>query len=126
MGLEHALASERLKTDGAEILWELDGNDTENRLVVVRNNQAVFREVVDEHLKNIDYRDGFAGRIVLPGHYGTDVIVDPRVNFGQPTVTDYGVRVDDLLSRVRAGEALDDVAADYDLPASAVASLVTA
>ncbi len=126
MGVEHALASERLKTDGAEILWDLEGDGTENRLVVIRNNQAVFREVVAEHLKKIDYRDGFAGRIVLPGHYGTDVIVDPRVNFGQPTVTDFGVRVDDVLSRVRAGEALDDVAADYDLPTSAVASLITA
>jgi uncharacterized protein (DUF433 family) len=126
MGLEHALASERLKTDGAEILWELEGGEKENRLVVVRNNQAVFREVVDEHLKNINYRDGFAGRIVLPGHYGTDVIVDPRVNFGQPTVTDYGVRVDDVLSRVRAGEAVEDVAADYDLPSAAVSNLITA
>lgn len=126
MGIEHALASERLKTDGAEILWDLEGDGKENRLVVVRNNQAVFREVVAEHLKKIDYRDGFAGRIVLPGHYGTDVIVDPRINFGQPTVTEYGVRVDDVLSRIRAGEALSDVVADYNLPSSAVASLITA
>ncbi len=127
MGLEHALASERLKTDGAEILWQLDEDGgSENRLVVVRNNQAVFGEVVREHLKNIDYRAGFAGRIVLPGHYGLDVTVDPLVNFGQPTVAEYGIRVDDLLSRVRAGEEVGRVAADYELPYDAVASLITA
>lgn len=127
MGLEHALASERLQTDGAEILWKLEEDEEkDNRLVVIRNNQAVFGEVVKEHLKKINYRDGFAGRIVLPGHYGADVTVDPLVNFGQPTVSEYGIRVDDLLSRIRAGEELEEVAADYELPTEAVSNLVTA
>jgi len=127
MGLSHALASERLQTDGAEILWHLqEQGHGESRLVVIRNNQAVFGEVVKEHLRKIDYRDGFAGRITLPGHYGADVTVDPRINYGQPTVAKYGVRVDDLLGRVKAGEDVKHVAADYDLPYEALSSLITA
>jgi uncharacterized protein (DUF433 family) len=45
------------------------------------------------------------------------VIVDPRINFGKPTVATRGVRVADILSRIQAGEALREVAWDYDLRA---------
>lgn len=46
----------------AEVLWEYKqaGGDGEvvDDLVVVRNQQAVFREVVEQYLRTITYRDG--------------------------------------------------------------------
>lgn len=55
LGLEHALASRRLYTDGAEVLYDyaqLAGDTPEGEsgreLVVVRNNQRVFSEVVEQ------------------------------------------------------------------------------
>ena len=54
IGLENALLSEKLQTDGAEILYR----NGENELVVVRNHQGVFNEVVAEFLHSISYRDG--------------------------------------------------------------------
>jgi uncharacterized protein (DUF433 family) len=111
IGLENALLSERLKTDGAEILIENGDHD----LVVVRNHQGVFRDVVDQYLQSIAYRDGFVDFLRLPAFEHIEVIVDPRRNSGQPTVARTGVRVEDVISRVRAGEAMSDVAADFDL-----------
>jgi hypothetical protein len=68
LGLEHALASRRLYTDGAEVLYDYarHGGDTPEgesarELVVVRNNQRVFAEVVDLYLRRIDFAvDGYA------------------------------------------------------------------
>ena len=58
LGLEHALASSRLYTDGAEVLYDYAQHaahtpegESAMDLVVVRNNQRVFREVVDLYLR---------------------------------------------------------------------------
>lgn len=120
IGLENALLSEQLKTDGAEIL--IRNGDYE--LVVVRNHQGVFNEVVSEFLKSISYRDGFADYLRLPAFESIDVVVDPRRNSGQPTVDRLGVRVEDIVGRVRAGEPMRDVADDYDLAPRELRSLI--
>lgn len=129
IGLEHALASDRLSTDGAEILWDLRQKDSafdDNRLVVARNGQAVFGEIVREHLRHIDYRDGFIGQLRIPRADGADYTVDPLINFGQPTLTESGIRVDDIMTRLLAGETIEEVASDFDLPTVTVSNLALA
>ncbi|MCX7522867.1 DUF433 domain-containing protein [Microbacterium sp. STN6] len=129
IGIEHALASDKLNTDGAEILWDLRQTDAafdDNRLVVVRNGQAAFGEIVRAHLKQVNYRDGFIGQVRIPRAHGAEYTVDPQINFGQPTLSAYGVRVVDVLGRIAAGETIQDVAADYDMPASTVENLALA
>ncbi|WP_084644320.1 DUF433 domain-containing protein [Microbacterium gubbeenense] len=120
LGLENALLSEKLKTDGAEILIE----NGERELVVVRNHQGVFRDVVEQYLKSISYRDGFVDFLRLPAYESADVIVDPVRNSGQPTIARLGVRVDDIVSRVRAGEPMTDVAEDFGLSRPELHSLL--
>lgn len=120
IGLKNALLSERLMTDGAEILYR----NGEGDLVVVRNHQGVFKEVVSEFLKSINYRDGFVSVIHLPTFEIVDVIVDPLRNSGQPTIARLGVRVEDVLSRVRAGETLEEVADDFGLAREEIRSLI--
>jgi len=128
-GLTAALTSDRLKTDGAEVLWEYksDGGDAEviDELVVVRSQQIVFRDVVRDYLKTIVYRDGQVALIGLP-QYRTKVIVDPLRNFGRPTIARRGIRVADVLSRVGAGEPAADVAMDYGLELDEIRALQTA
>lgn len=131
IGLEQALASERLRTDGAEVLYDF-GRDTDDRetaelvegLVVVRSGQQVFRSVVQDYLARLSYRDGWVDMIDLPGYEAVEVVVDPYRNGGQPTVARRGVRVSDVLSRVRFDEPPDEVALDYGLRPREVAALV--
>lgn len=120
IGVENALLSESLMTDGAEIL----NRNNEGDLVVVRNHQGVFKEVVREFLKSIRYRDGFVNAIHLPTFETVNVVVDPHRNSGQPTIDQLGVRVEDVLSRVRAGEPLAEVGYDFGLKAKELRSLI--
>lgn len=121
MGLTQALASERLRTDGAEVLWDY-GQQTDDPaqknvvgdLVVVRNGQLVFRPIVQDYLRRVTYRDGWA-RVINIGRGKVDVTVDPWINGGHPTLARRGVAIADILSRIRAGESSKEVAADYDL-----------
>ncbi|MFN2497032.1 MAG: hypothetical protein ABR608_14175 [Pseudonocardiaceae bacterium] len=123
-GLQHALASKRLYTDGAEVLFDYaeTGEDpTAARavrdLVVVRNDQRVFNEIVEAYLRRLDFgADGYARLIHLPAYEIADVVVDPTRGFGQPIFARGGARLEDALALFRAGESLDIVAEEYGIP----------
>ena len=130
IGLPQALASQRLQTDGAEVLWDfgrLSGDpgdqDIIDGLVVVRSGQQVFRPIVRDYLTMVSYEDGWTRRIQLPQYGKAEVIVDPWLNGGQPTVARRGVRVADIVSRLGAHEPPEDVARDYGLTLPEVAEI---
>jgi uncharacterized protein (DUF433 family) len=130
IGLKQALASERLQTDGAEVLYDYGQQtddpaekDAVSDLVVVRNGQRVFRPIVRDYLRRVTYHEGWA-RIINVGRGKIDVTVDPWINGGHPTLARRGIAVADILSRVRAGESSRSVAADYGLRISEITALL--
>lgn len=124
LGVAHALASRRLYTDGAEVLYDYADTTTDADvrhdlagLVVVRSGQRVFSDVVASYLRRITYaEDGWPARVELPAYQVAKVVADPAVNFGQPYFARGGVRVEDVLDRWYAGEPWADLAADFGIP----------
>lgn len=121
LDLEHALAARRLLTDGAELLFDFgqrDGADANavKELVVIRNGQTVFTEIVSDYLRLIEYAaDGYARLIRVPG-YASEVICDPTRSFGRPIFGHGAARVDDVLERFQAGDSLDDLTSEFGVP----------
>lgn len=127
MGTAEALLSERLRTDGVEVLFDYVEGDGADRsgLAVVRNKQGVIPEVVADYLQTISYAHGLIESF-RPIRYGGSVFVDPRVNAGRPSFVESGVRVADVEGRLAAGEPLRDVADDYDLDPDEIRSVLVA
>jgi uncharacterized protein (DUF433 family) len=123
-GLRHALASRRLYTDGAEVLFNYaeHGDDplaaqAAGALVVVRNGQSVFNEVVQSYLRRVEFdHEGYPTMIRLPAYEVADVLADPGRGFGQPIFARGGARLEDALGMFRAGESLGVVAEEYGVP----------
>lgn len=134
LGLEHALASRRLYTDGAEILYDYARHaggspegDSARELVVVRNGQRVFTEVVDQYLSRVDFAsDGYAQLIRLPQYRVAEVTVDPNHAFGRPRLARGGAEVDDVMDLFLAGEPVDSVAAEFGLSRAEVEDVLRA
>jgi uncharacterized protein (DUF433 family) len=133
LGLAQALASERLMTDGAEVLYDFAAHTTDvaareavDGLVVVRSGQQVFRPVVRNFLSRVSYRDGWIVLIRLPEYRRVDVSVDPYINGGRPTISRRGVPVEAVLGRLRGGEPPEDVATDYRLTPTEINALSAA
>jgi uncharacterized protein (DUF433 family) len=124
IGFEHALASRRLYTDGARLLFDYaeGAGDAELAgLTVVVSQQKVFAEVVKEYLSRIEYgSDDWAKLLVSPATPNRTVLVDPTRSFGQPMFAHGAVRVEDVLDRWRAGESIAHVAEDFGVPAEDV------
>lgn len=123
-GIEHALASERLYSDGAEVLYDFaeqhadsDAAAPTRELVVLRSGQRVFTEIVSDYLQRIEYgADGYARLLHLPGYRRRQVVADSTRSFGQPMFVHGGARVSDVIDRFQAGESLPDLAEDFGVP----------
>lgn len=125
LGIPHALASELLYTDGAELLVKYPADDED--LEVARTHQRQLAKTVKNQLQLITYAgDGYAARLQLPSYGPAQVIVDPAVGFGYPVIKGAGARVKDVLDRFWAGEALRTIAYDFDLSDEAVEAIVRA
>lgn len=100
LGLEYALASRQLFTDGAEVLYDYAEHAADTpegasarELVVVRNNQRVFAEVVEDYLRRVEFADdGYAQMIRLPQYRVADVLIDADHSFGRPRFAHGGAK----------------------------------
>jgi uncharacterized protein (DUF433 family) len=128
IGVEHALASQKLYTDGAEVLFDYAERRRENdlrELTVVRTGQRQFTSVVEEYLQRIKYgNDGWAEQVRLPIYEHVDVVVDPERAFGLPIVVHGGARVEDLVDRFQAGDSIADIADDFDVKPAEVEDVI--
>ncbi|WP_102144567.1 Rv2018 family toxin-antitoxin system antitoxin [Mycobacterium hubeiense] len=120
----HALASQDLYTDGAEVLWDFaqqagEGSPDDQvvkHLIVPRSGQYVFKDIVQHYLKQISFdRDKYARMIRLPQYGAANVVLDPYRGYGQPVFDASGARVADALGPLRAGESFKAVAEDYGI-----------
>jgi uncharacterized protein (DUF433 family) len=120
IGIEHALASQRVYTDGAVILFDYADAQQDDELAgltEVISRQRVFAPVVREYLQRIEYeKDGWAKQLVSPATRERIVAVDPRRAFGQPIFVHGAAPVESVVSRWKAGEPLAQVARDFGVP----------
>lgn len=133
IGISHALASKRIFTDGAEILFDYaeHASDEDARalrgLVVVRSGQRVFSDVIRSYLRRIEYApDGYARLIHLPAFESAAVIVDPERSFGQPIFEHGAARVSDVLQRFWAGDDIETVSEEFGVPVAEVVDVLRA
>jgi len=117
IGVDHALASRRLYTDGAVILFDYAESEHDDELTVVVTQQRVFSPIVEEYLQRIEHgRDGWAVRVASPVTARPIILVDPRRAFGQPIFVHGAAPVDSIVGRVKAGDPIAEVADDFGVP----------
>ncbi len=128
LGIQYALASKRLYSDGAELLFDYSESHPDSQvaratrqLVVVRNNQCVFSDLIEEYLQRFEYaRDGYVKLIRVPGYEQAEIIVDPYRSSGAPIFARGGCRVKDVLNRYWAGETVQELTVEFGVPTAHV------
>jgi len=130
LGVDHALASKRLYSDGAEILFDYAERSSDpdaplvRQLVVVRNQQRVFTEAVEQYLQLIEYAsDGYARLVRLPGYGKPRSSLTPCGHSASPS-SPVGCKVTDVLERFWAGDDLDTLVDEFGVPRSELEDVV--
>jgi uncharacterized protein (DUF433 family) len=128
--LDHALASQRLYSDGADVLYDYarEVDDGQLRLLtVVSSGQRVFHEVIDSYLKRIHFDgDRWATEVIVPVTAREILRIRPDTASGDPLFVSSGAPLSVVTSRLRAGEPIASVAADFAMPIDEIREAVDA
>ena len=128
--LQHALASRRLYTDGANILFDYATDQDDKQLVlltVVHSGQRVFHDVIAAYLRRIGWEDDqWATSLIVPATERELLRIRPEVAGGDPLFIAGGGPLSAVRSRACAGEPIISIARDYDVPESDVREALSA
>ncbi len=118
----HPFCSNRIATDGKNILLKQGEDDGDEALVDLVTNQREFRRLVQDFLKKLE----FTGHDIIWWPLGRkrQIVVDPKRNFGQPTVVRSGVPSQILARSVKANRSTDLVAKWYEVRAEEIRDAV--
>jgi uncharacterized protein (DUF433 family) len=107
----HPFCSKRIATDGKNILLKQAEEDSDEALINLVTDQREFSRIVQDFLKELE----FSGDDILwwPLGKNRQIVVDPRRNFGQPTVAKSGVPATTLARSVKANSSIDIVVRWY-------------
>ncbi len=117
--LNYALASRKLFSDGANVLYDYAASENDRQLrllTVVSSGQRVFHEVIQQYLTRITFGDTWATELILPVTERQLLRVVPGVAGGDPVFMQGGAPLSAVRSRIAGGEPKESVAADYDVP----------
>jgi uncharacterized protein (DUF433 family) len=110
----HPFCSNRIATDGKNILLAQGEEDLDEALINLVNNQREFRRIVQDFLKELE----FSGSDIVWYPLGKDrqIVIDPRRNFGQPTVMKSGVPTRVLARSVKTNGSVQIVSHWFEVP----------
>jgi uncharacterized protein (DUF433 family) len=109
----HPFCSNRIATDGKNILMRQAEEDSDEALINLVTDQKEFSRIVETFLKELE----FSGSDIIWWPLGKrrQIVLDPKRNFGQPTLTKSGVPAATLARSAKANSSQEIVARWYEV-----------
>lgn len=124
--IERLLLSPELRTDAGRLLLEKYGK----LIDLSASGQLAMRHVFNEHLARVEW-DEWKFPVRLYPFLSSDVSgatrtirIDAQVAFGRPVLADRSISTATIVGRIDAGESLDDLAEDYEVPVAQIEEAV--
>lgn len=120
VGDERPLSTTWFRTDGRSVFLQMAGDDGQTQLIDLFKSQHVFREIVEQSLKGIDYDlDGVPARW-WPLGKSKHILVDPERSFGKPIEAESSVPTDVLAAAAEAEGSVETAARVWSVPVRSV------
>ena len=123
-GVSHPFCTQKFVTDGQQVFIEVHRETGEQSLFEIATDQHVFAEIIKPFLKQLEFREGTILERWWPLGIDHHIVVDPRKNFGQPTISGEGIATQVLAQSVRANGSMEEVARWYEISPQAVRDAV--
>lgn len=104
----HPFCTNKLMTDGQTIFMTLQEKNDEKTLWDMKDVQRVFDQIIQPFLKNVEFEQGEIPARWWPMGKDHRVALDPRRNFGQPSIFQDGIPTSVLARSVSANGSTED------------------
>ena len=121
---KHPFCTNQLMTDGQTIFMSLQEKNNEKTLWDMKDVQRVFDRIVRPFLKNVEFEQGEIPVRWWPLGKDNLVALDPRRNFGQPSIFNDGVPTSVLARSVIANGSINEVARWFEISPESVRKAV--
>jgi uncharacterized protein (DUF433 family) len=121
----HPFCTKQFVTDGRQIFQDVHDETGDVCLVEIATDQRVFAAITKPFLKQLEFRDDSTLERWWPLGRDRHIVVDPRKNFGQPTVATEGIPTQNLARSYKAnGSSLEEVARWFEIRPESVKEAV--
>ncbi|MGM0743508.1 MAG: hypothetical protein ACQEVT_18270 [Pseudomonadota bacterium] len=124
LDLDFPFAQAKFKTDGAEILQDIEGRDgkvlKDKLLSASANGQIVWTEMLQGRFHQFDYSENGLVIRFYPRDADRRVIIDPTLSLGTPSVS--GIPTWIIKNRWSSGENIADISDDFELDSDDIVS----
>lgn len=108
-----------IKTDGKQLYFEM-----KDQILSLDSSGQFNLSIIQAYIDNIEFLDGIADRFWPLGR-ASSVVIDPKIQFGQPTVSGTRIQSEVLYKMHEAGESPGKIAFMYDLRIEQVKDAIT-
>ncbi len=119
----HPFCTKQFVTDGQRVFAEVHRKTKDRSAQEMATDPRVFAEITKLFLKQFEFRQTALERW-WPLGLERRIVVDPRRNFGQPTLANEGIPTQALAESARANGSVEAVARWYEISAEAVKEAV--
>ena len=124
VGHAYPFCSNRFATDGQTIFMELQEKNDEMMLWDMRDVQRVFDQVIRPFLNDLEFTPSEIPERWWPLGIDRLVALDPRRNFGQPSIFRDGIPTQVLARSARANGSIAEVARWFEISSDSVREAV--
>ena len=123
---DNPLAYESFQTNGIDLFVDRYGQ----LINASRSGQTEMREMISFHLARVQHDKGGLARRLFPfvrsglADQPTPVVIDPRISFGRPVISNTGVPTVVVAQRYKAGESIAELGKDYECPGELIEEAV--
>lgn len=116
LNVQYPFALSGINTDGKKVWYEKLGN----LIKIDGKKQLVIKEFIIEFLHKIDFGENNLAKRFYPVNKSKLVVVDPKHQFGQPTIAGRNITISTIKKLYEGGESIIDIASLYDINTSQV------
>ena len=122
--VSHPFCTKQFVTDGRQVFVDVHNATGDATLLEIATSQHVFAGITRPFLKQLEFKGGTILERWWPLGTDRNVVVDPRKNFGQPTIVTEGVPTRVLAESVKANSSVEEVARWYEIKPQCVKEAV--
>lgn len=116
LNIKYPFALSGIKTDGHKVWYET----LENLIKVDGKKQFAIREFIIDFLHKVEFGENNLAQRFYPLKDSKLVVVDPKHQFGQPTISGRNITVSTIKKLNDAGESIKEIASLYNINDSQV------